>query len=188
MQYLEDLPLAETAAVLLVDHQHGIAENAQTADHNTVDKNAAWLAKAAQIFGMPLVVSVVGLRGTPELTHELRAALGDDATLHERSGTDSLDDPTIAGLLKETGRTTLLIAGIVTEIAVQRPALSGARHGYRVQVVLDASNGRSERSEQAALMRMTAAGVELTSIPAILGELARDFGDPRVRELFALMA
>lgn len=179
--------LSEAAAVLLVDHQHGIAENAQTADHKTVDKNAARLAKAAQIFDMPIVVSVVGLRGKPELTHELRAALGDDVTLHERQGTDSLDDPTIAGLLKATGRTTLLIAGIVTEIAVQRPALSGARHGFRVQVVLDASNGRSERSEQAALMRMTAAGVELTSIPTILGELARDFADPRTRELFSLM-
>ena len=35
---------------------------------------------------------------------------------------------------------------------------------------------------------MSAAGVELTSIPTILGELARDFGDPRTAELFALMA
>ena len=88
---------------------------------------------------MPIVVSVVGLRGKPQLTEELRAALGDDVALHERQGTDSLDDPAIAGLLKETGRSMLLIAGIVTEIAVQRPALSGARHGYWVQVVLDAS-------------------------------------------------
>jgi nicotinamidase-related amidase len=188
MQNRDNVSLAESAAVLFVDHQVGTAERGQTADPKAVDKNAARLAKAAHIFGMPIVVSVVGLRGKPQLTEELRAALGDDVALHERQGTDSLDDAAIAGLLKETGRSTLLIAGIVTEIAVQRPALSGARHGYWVQVVLDASNGRSERSEQAALMRMSAAGVELTSIPAILGELARDFGDPRTTELFALMA
>lgn len=188
MQHREAAPLAQSAAVLFVDHQHGIAENAQTADHKAVDKNAARLARAAQIFNMPIVVSVVALRGQPELTHELRAALGDGVALHERLGTDSLDDPTIAALLKESGRSTLLIAGIVTEIAVQRPALSAGRHGYRAQIVLDACNGRSDRSEQAALMRMAAAGVELTSIPAIVGELARDFRDPRTGDLLGLMA
>lgn len=188
MQNRDNVALAESAAILFVDHQHGIAESAQTAEFQTVDKNAARLAKAAQIFGMPIVVSVVGIRGKPELTPELRAALGESVALYERLGTDSLDDPAIAELLKETGRSTLLIAGIVTEIAVQRPALSAARHGYWAQVVLDASNGRSERSERAALMRMTAAGVVLTSIPAILGELARDFSDPRTKELLGLMA
>lgn len=183
-----DVPLSESAVVLFVDHQRGIAENAQTADRGTVDKNAARLAKAAQIFGMPIVVSVVGLRGEPELTPDVREALGAAVALHDRQGTDSLDDPTIAGLIKDTGRPILLIAGIVTEIAVQRPALSAERHGLRAMVALDACNGRSERSERAALMRMTAAGVELTSLPAIIGELARDFGDPRTKQLFALMA
>lgn len=188
MQNRDNATLAESAAVLFVDHQVGTAERGQTADPIIVDKNAARLAKAAQIFDMPIVVSVVGLRGKPELTAELRAALGDEVALHERLGTDSLDDPTIAGILKETGRSTLLIAGIVTEIAVQRPALSAARHGFWAQVVLDACNGRTERSEHAALLRMNAAGVQLTSIPAILGELARDFADPRTAQLFGLMA
>ena len=187
MQDRSDLPLAEDALVLFVDHQHGIAEGAHTADHQTVDRNAARLAKAAQIFSLPIVVSVVGIRGAPQLTHELRQALGNGVALHERRGTDSLDDPTIAALITETRRSTLLIAGIVTEIAVQRPALSGRRRGFRTQVVLDACNGRGERSEQAALMRMTAAGVEMTSLPTIFGELAHDFDDPRVSELFGLM-
>ncbi len=183
-----ELPLSEIAAVLFVDHQHGIADGAQTADKRTVDQNAARLAKAAQIFRMPIVVSVVGMRGKPELTHDLREALGEGTTLHDRQGTDSLDDPTIASILTSTGRTTLLIAGIVTEIAVQRPALSGLRRGYRTQVVLDACNGKSERSERAALMRMSAAGVELTSVTTVLGELACDLRDPRTKELFALLS
>jgi nicotinamidase-related amidase len=188
MQDQDERPLDETAVVLFVDHQRGIAENAQTAEKSAVDKNAARLAKAAQIFGMPIVVSVVGLRGKPELTDGLRDALGDDVVLHDRQGTDSLDEPAIAAAIAQTGRKRLLIAGIVTEIAVQRPALSGLHRGYRTAVVLDACNGRSERSERAALMRMTAAGVEMTSIPTLFGELAHDFNDPRIGQLFALMA
>ena len=179
--------LAENAVVLLVDHQHGIAEGACTADKKSVDEAAAKLAQAAQLYGIPIVVSTVGIAGEPKLTGGLADTLGDSVTLHTRNGTDSLDDPAIASAIESSGRTTLLIAGIVTEIAVQRPALSARGKGYRAQVVLDACNGKSERSERAALLRMTQAGVEMTSVPAIIGELARNFGDPATQRALELL-
>lgn len=173
--------------MLFVDHQHGIAEGARTADKKSVDEAASKLAKAAQIYDMPIIVSVVGIRGEPELTTRLADAVGESVPMLKRNGPDSLDDPAIAAEIEATGRKTLLLAGIVTEIAVQRAALSALDKGYRPQVVLDACNGKSERSEQAAILRMTQAGVEMTSVPTVLGELIRDFSDPKSERAFPLL-
>jgi nicotinamidase-related amidase len=182
-----DDTLVSDAIVLLVDHQHGIAERAQATDGKHVDKSAASLAKAAKIFDIPIVVSVIDAMGPPVLTHALREALGDDVVMHARQGSDSLDNAEIAAAIERTGRRTVLIAGIVTEIAVQRSALHAMTIGYRTQVVLDACNGSTERSERAAILRMTQAGVEMTSVPVILGALARDFADPRAQQALALL-
>jgi Isochorismatase family len=73
------------------------------------------------------------------------------------------------------GRSTLLIAGVATEIIVQHSALSGAAHGFHVQVVIDACSGLSPRTEDAALRRLTLAGIVTTSLPSIAGQLAGDF-------------
>lgn len=179
--------LADAGVVLFVDHQHGIAEGASTADPKSVDDGAAKFAKAAQIYGMPIIVSVVGVRGEPELTSRLADAVGNSVPMRRRNRPDSLAEPEIAAAIETTGRKTLLIAGIVTEIAVERVALSALDKGYRPQVVLDACNGKSERSEQAAILRMTQAGVEMTSVPTILGELIRDFSDPQTERAFPLL-
>lgn len=179
--------LAGDGIVLFVDHQHGIAERARTSERKDVDLAAAKLAKLARTYGMPVVVSAIAMSGPPKITSELKDALGDDVAVLVRNGTDSLDEPAIADAIEKTGRKTLLIAGIVTEVAVQRPALSGLTRGFRTQVVLDACNGAGERSENAAVARMTQAGVEMTSVPTIIGELAADFADPRVKQVLPLL-
>lgn len=186
MQKTDDT-LAQDAVVLFVDHQHGIAEGAAATDGKHVDRAAAALAKVARLYDIPIVVSAIDMMGKPELTHALREALGDSVPILTRQGTDSLGESAIVTAIEQTGRKTLLIAGIVTEIAVQRPALHALESGYRTQVVLDACNGKSERSERAAVVRMSQAGVEMTSVPVIIGALAANFADPRTKQAMALL-
>ena len=52
------------------------------------------------------------------------------------------------------GRKTLLIAGVLTEVAIQNTALSGVERGYDVQLVMDACGGISPKTEDAALRRL----------------------------------
>ncbi len=181
-------PLEGAAVVLFVDHQHGIVEGAKTADKKSVDDAAGKLARAAQIFNMPIVVSTVVVNGEPQLTHELRETLAGSVPIRVRNGTDSLEDRDVARVIEQTGRKTLIVCGVVTEIAVQRAALSGVAKGYRVMVALDACNGKSERGEWAAVMRMQQAGVEMWSLAAIVGELAHDFSDGRAKQALALLS
>jgi nicotinamidase-related amidase len=180
--------LESAAVVLFVDHQHGIVEGAKTADKKSVDEAAGKLARLAQIFNIPIVVSAVVVNGEPQLTHQLRETLAGSKPVRIRNGTDSLEDHDISRAIEQTGRKTLIVCGVVTEIAVQRAALSGVAKGYRVMVALDACNGKSERGEWASVMRMQQAGVEMWSVPAILGELAHDFSDRRAKQALALLS
>jgi nicotinamidase-related amidase len=82
----------------------------------------------------------------------------------------------------------VLIAGIITEIAVQRAALGGKARGFDTQVIFDACNGASERSEDASMHRMSYGGIALSSVPAVIGELATDFNDSRTGKLFGLFS
>ncbi len=179
--------LADRALVLFVDHQEGIAEGARTSDHHETDKTAAVLAQAAQIYGIPIVVSAIALGKDPKLTRRLEDVLGDDFPLHVRQGTDSLDDEALRSSIDATGRRTLLLAGVVTEIAVQRAALHALEAGFEARVVLDACNGASERSERASIARMVHAGVIMSSVPQTLGELATHFSDERAQQAIALL-
>ncbi len=179
--------LSTRAVLLLVDHQEGIAEMGRTAPAKSVDKAVAALASVSKLFGIPIVFSGIAMNGPPKLTHALRGVAGDDATIHVRQTTNSFDDAAIRSAIDSTGRSTILIAGIITEIAAQRAALGAKERGYEAQLVLDASNGASERSEKASVHRMVQTGVTVTSVPAIIGELAVDFSDPRALEAVGLL-
>jgi Isochorismatase family len=180
--------LSTRAVVLIIDHLEAIADFGRTAPAKSVDKAASALANVAKLYGMPIVVSGIAMGGDPELTPRVSDALGDNVNILVRQTTDSFDDDAIRGAIEGTGRKTVLIAGIVTEIAVQRAALGGKERGFDTRVVFDACNGSSERSEDAAIHRMTQAGVVLTSVPAVIGELTTDFSDPRTQQAFGLLA
>jgi nicotinamidase-related amidase len=96
-----------------------------------------------------------------------------------RTTPNAFNDAELRAAIEASGRRTLLVSGVATEVAVELPCLTAAAEGYEVQVVLDACGGVSPRTEDAALRRMTQAGVRTTSVPTLIGELAGDFTQPK---------
>jgi nicotinamidase-related amidase len=173
---------AQDTIILFVDLQTGIVELSQTNPLDRLKKGVRALAKLAKLLGIPAVVSGVrGEDGSPsKMIPEIAEGLGDLPTLH-RTTCDALLNEEIVSAIKATGRKTLLICGVATELAVQLPALTASDQGYRVFVVWDASGGVSERSEQAALRRMAAAGATTVSVMTLAGELAGDFREAKAQ-------
>jgi nicotinamidase-related amidase len=162
--------------LLFVDLQSGIVELSKTVTVDRLSKGVLGLSKLARIFGMPAVVSgVPGQDGAaPKMIPQLADGLG-TYSAHQRTTGDSFRNEAIVAAVKATGRQTLLISGVSSEVAVQLPALSAADFGYRVFIVVDACGGMSERTEQAAIHRIIKAGGSTVSVMALAGELARDF-------------
>jgi len=180
--------IAQDAIVLFADLQTGIVELSQTNPVNRLQTGVRALAKLAKLLGIPAVVSGVrGEDGKPsKMIPQIADGLGDLPT-HHRTTCDSFLNEEIVSAIKGTGRTTLLISGVATELAVQLPALTASDLGYKVFVVLDACGGMSERTEQAALQRMAKAGATMVSVMTLAGELAGDFREAKAQQAIGIL-
>lgn len=163
-------------ALLFVDLQAGIFELSRTVPTDRLAKGVSGLAKLAATFHMPAIVSGVAARdgAPPSMIPQLVDGLGAHTVL-QRTTADSLRNESIVAALKATGRRTVLISGVSTEVAVQLPALTATDMGFRVFVVTDACGGMSERTEQSAIHRIIKAGGTTVSVMGLAGELAGDF-------------
>lgn len=165
--------------ILFADLQAGIADLPLTIPYPRLQKGVLALSQLAKLFELPVIVTAVpGQDGKPAaIMPEITQGLG-DLPIHYRTTADSFENAAIRAAIEAAGRKTILIAGVATEVAVQLPALSGSDLGYRILIVADATGGLSARTEEAALRRITQAGVSTTSIATLAGELAGDFAEP----------
>ena len=178
----------QDALVLFADLQLGIFERAKTIPPDRLQLGVRALAKLAKLFEMPAIVSGIrGEGGEPAIIiPEIAEGLGEILT-HHRTTCDSFLNAEILAAVQATRRKTLLISGVATELAVQLPALTASDMGYEVYVVIDACGGVSERTEQAALQRMTKAGVTMVSVMTLAGEFAGDFREAKAQQAVGIL-
>jgi isochorismate hydrolase len=178
----------QDTVILFADLQAGIVELTQTNPIHRLKIAVRALAKLAKLFAIPAIVSGISAEdGTPaNMLAEIAEGLGTLPTIH-RTTCDSFLNAEIVSTIAATGRKTLLISGVATELAVQLPALTASDRGYRVYVVLDACGGMSERTEQAALLRMVKAGATTVSVMTLAGELAGDFREAQAQQAIGIL-
>lgn len=182
------MDVATDAVIILADLQAGIVERARTVNREELSSGIAALAQLASIFDMPVIVTAVaGEDGGPAvLIPEIETALGSVRPML-RTTTSIFDNAAIVSAIRATRRRLLVIAGVATEVVVQRASLAAVREGFEVQVVLDACGGINARSEQASMYRLVQAGVVLTSVPSLAGELAADFTQPKAQQALGVL-
>jgi len=180
---MNDQPLrADDAVIIFADLQEGIINVGLTADQSRLRVCVAALADIATICSIPVAISCVpttsGTVAPPlaEIAQRFPAALA-----HVRTTPNPLDDGALRATLEKSGRKVLIIAGVVTEVAVALAAFAAHRLGYAVTIAVDACSGLDARSESAAFTRMSALGITLSSVPTIVAELAQDFSSERGR-------
>jgi nicotinamidase-related amidase len=178
----------QDTVVLFADLQAGIVELTQTNPLERLKTRIRALAKLAKLLDIPAIVSGIrGEDGSPaKVVSEIADGLGALPTYH-RTTCDSFLNEEILSAVQATGRKTLLISGVATELAVQLPALTASDQGYRVYVVLDACGGMSERTEQAALLRIAKAGATTVSLMTLAGEWAGDFREAKAQRAIGIL-
>jgi len=173
MKTIEREIRADQSLVLLVDQQQGLlGQHGLTGDKKDLAHQVGALCQLADAYRMPVIISTIETGGM--LIDEVEK-YADQAPRFQRSQTNALEDGPTRAAIEATGRTTLIIAGIVTEIAASMPALTGKAAGYTTALVYDACGGASTRSEHAALERLEQAGVLTISVSQLIGELVTDF-------------
>jgi hypothetical protein len=176
----------DSAQLLLCDLQPEIVARSKTIDRDVLSKSAGVLLEIARLFSLPTTLSVVPEGDKPpELISELRGRGFAQEKL--RASASPLFDEATKNLLAESKRKVLIIGGFATEAVVLHAVLDARTQGYDVLVPVDVCGGMSERTEQAALGQIRAAGAITTSVVSIATKLAPDFTTDLGKSLFNIV-
>lgn len=150
--------------------------------------NVTAVARAATAFGLPVVLSTVGVElgvntGTLEA---LRAELPGVEEV-DRTTLNSWEDPDFRAAVEATSRRKIIMTGLWTEVCVAFPTLDILREGYEVYPVVDAIGGVSPAAHDSAMQRMFAAGAQPVTAISLAAELQRDWGRDGADRLRAIL-
>lgn len=171
---LDSLLRPEDAVLLLIDHQPYQLSNLNSHDPQAVVNNATGLAKVAKVFEVPTVLtSVVADRGGSIFPHITDVFPGKEVI--DRTFINTWQDRNVVDVVKATGRTQLVIAGLWTDICVAMPVIQAIGEGWDVTVITDACGAVSVEAHQVAIQRMIAAGANMMTWVALASEWQRDW-------------
>lgn len=184
----EDRLSPDNAAILFIDHQTGLLSNVQTMEPTLLKNNTLALAALAKVYDLPVILTTSDRAGpNGPLLPEL-AEGNPEVEVINRTLINAWDDDVFVEAVKRTGRTKLIMAGIVTDVCLAFPAIAAVKAGFDVYAVVDASGSWSKLLEDAAMHRMSQAGVITTNWAAIAAELQRDWALPTGQALGGVFA
>ncbi|MEN3976122.1 isochorismatase family protein [Emcibacter sp. SYSU 3D8] len=175
--------------ILLLDHQSGLFQTVKDISVAELRTNVVMLARLASLLKIPVITTASEPGGPngplmPEI-HEHAP----HATYVPRTGeVNAWDNENFVRTVRDTGRKTLVMAGVWTSVCVMFPALDALAAGFKVYAVIDASGDPSEMTSRTTLARFTQAGVIPTSTNAVLSETHRTWRRPEAAELAKLYA
>jgi nicotinamidase-related amidase len=165
----------DNSVVVLVDQQPWVAFSVKSIDASLLVNNLAGIAASAKALDIPTIVTTVGTEGSvlrDPLLNGLAEVVPDVKPI-DRVSTNAWED--IRGAVEATGRRTLLIAGLWTEVCLAQTAVSAIADGYRVFFISDCSGGLSDEAHEDAKTRLVQAGATPINWVAVICEWTPDF-------------
>jgi nicotinamidase-related amidase len=170
----------EDSALILIDYQKEMFDTVKSeTPAELIDLNVRLLIQAAKAFGMPIVLSTVGVE--MGINHPTRQSILDELPgieIIDRSSMNAWEDPTFRAAVEETGRKRLIFGALYTEICLAFPVIEALKDGYDVAFVVDAVGGLSQVAHRTAIERLAHAGAIPTTSLAMVTELFRDWASP----------
>lgn len=170
--------------LLLVDIQKSMLD--LCIDRERTVLNAGALIEVAELFEIPILCSVQNpdkLGGfLPELTDKIS-----EPRLLGKLEFNCFENEAVARAIRETGRKTLLLAGMEGHVCIFHTAVGALRLGYRVHIASDAVTSRSASDKQTGMHRLDRAGAVISSTEMILFELLNRAGTKEFRALLPLL-
>jgi nicotinamidase-related amidase len=167
----------DNSVVVLIDHQVGLLTGVRDMTIKDLEHNVVHLAKAAKGLGVPLVVTNAATEFWGPTIPALVSVLDREEIL-TRTIINSWDDPRFVEKIEATGRKNLIIAGVSLPVCAALPAMSAVEAGYDSYLVVDASASFTDAGRDAAMFRVSQAGVKLVDYASVMCELLADNADP----------
>ena len=174
----------EDVVVLLVDVQERFRPAIAGWDRLVVLWTA--LLEAARLLEIPSVFTEHYPEGLGTTAREL-AGYRSDATVVEKISFSAVMSDEFRARLEETGRRSVLVAGLEAHVCVLQTVCDLCSAGFAVDVLGDATASRRDGDRLAALHRMERAGARLSTVETALFELLVRADTPAFRPVHALI-
>jgi nicotinamidase-related amidase len=184
MNAYADFLAKQDCVLLLVDIQKVMLDPCVEADQ--VRKHAAALIDIAKLFEIPILFSVHNAEKLGGFLPELLERVP-ETRLFKKLEFSCFENETIFRAMQESGRHTLLLAGLETHVCIFHTGAHALRLGYRVHVAADAVTSRSRINREVGLRRLERAGAVISSTEMIIFELLNRVGTPEFRAALPLL-
>ncbi|MCL1918240.1 MAG: hydrolase [Peptococcaceae bacterium] len=164
-------------AVVIIDHQPQMYFGVESAPRCIIENNVIGLAKAAQLFGVPCMLTTVAAQTFSGPTYAKLQSVYPQVVPIDRTAINAWEDANLKKAIEGTQRKRLIIAGLWTEACVTFPALCMMEDGYEVFIAADACGGASGAAHDMAILRMTQAGVKPMTWMQVMLEWQRDWNN-----------
>lgn len=166
----------DQAVVALLDLQAGPLME-KLPDRDGLLAAAAKLARVAGLLKVPVLVTEQNAKALGATHPSLRDALPACAPIAKMSFS-AFGEEAFAKALKATGRTHLVVGGIMTHICVCQTVLDALHRGYIVHLVEDATSCWKRTDHAAGLDKMRKAGASVESAETVVYEWLDRAGTP----------
>src|SRR5580693_9090059 len=173
--------------MLLLDHQTGLFQVVKDIPVAQLRANVTALAKLGALLKLP-VITTASVPDGPNgpLMPEHQEAAPHAQYIPRHGEVNAWDSEAFVKAVRDTGRKTLIMAGVWTSVCVMFPALDAKAAGFNVYAVIDASGDLTEMTSRTTVARLSQAGVVPTSANAVLCELQRTWNRPDAAEIAQL--
>src|ERR687895_1103641 len=172
---------------LLLDHQTGLFQVVKDISVAELRANTIMLAKLGALMELPVITTASEPNGpNGPLMPEIHEAAPRAVFVPRKGEVNAWDNQLFVKTVRETGKKTLIMAGVWTSVCVMFPALDAKAAGFKVYAVMDASGDPSEMASRTTLGRFVQAGIVPISTNAVLSETHRTWNRPEAAELAKL--
>jgi nicotinamidase-related amidase len=174
----------DDTALLLLDHQTGLFQTVKDISVAELRANVTALARIATLLKLPIITTASVPDGPNGPVMPEIAKLAPHAGYVPRHGeVNAWDNDLFVKTVRETGKKTLIMAGVWTSVCVMFPALDAKAAGFNVYAVIDASGDPSEMVSRTTVARFAQSGVVPTTANAVICELHRTWRRPEAAEI-----
>ena len=171
MRHQNTLDPAQTA-LAVIDMQEGF--RGKISDFAEVAARIALVAHAAQLLGVPLIVTEQYPRGLGQTASEIKAVLPAGFEMIEKTAFSSCGAQEFGARLEQARARHVLICGIEAHICVNQTTHDLLARGYSVHLLTDCITARAAHNKQTGISKMQQSGALPSSTEMALFELVRD--------------
>ncbi len=178
------MPDIKTSCLVIIDVQGKLAQLMHNKE--SLFLNIQILIKSAKILGIPIIWCQQAPDALGATILEIVELLPDINPINKTSF-GCWDEPEFKDKLQKLKRSNPILCGIETHICVYQTAVDLKRYGYYPSVIADAVSSRTEANKTAALNKMQAMGIEISTAEMLLFELLKNSNHENFKQIAKLV-